>query len=359
LLKGGECLSYFDKIILHCLKSLNGERTIYSIYHLLKGKKTSQTIQDAYLFQLTPYFGVYSSITREALEVVINQQNKQQWIISYGDQRFGLTKAGGDYLLLLQNHFPALIYLNGLKFHQKDLLFWQRLSLLVQVVSNLVNKETNYIPIQKNKETHRWVKSFLLKSNLERNQLGKKLYGELVECLQIDHCLDPSILILRLTGFKRIGQTSQQIAEMRNMSAEQYQLEFLNILHYLIEQISTNKNRFPLLNSILENTNQNIVMTNSSNKTYELLKRGYSIEKIAEYRGLKISTIEDHIVEIALNMNDFSIDHLVDQQKQERILKAAKKTASKQLKLIRNEVSSANYFEIRLVLAKHGVKQWN
>jgi uncharacterized protein YpbB len=355
MLKGGECLSYFDRVILICLKSLGGERTIYSIYHLLKGKKTSQTIQDAHLFRLTPYFGVYSSITREELEAAIKQQLKQQWIIPCGDQRFNLTMAGEEYLSELLNHFPEPIYLNGLKHHQKDLLFWERLSLLVQVVSNLINKETNYIPIQKNKEIHRWIKSYLQKSKWERNQLGKKLYEELVDCLQFDPRLEPSILILRLTGFKRIGQTSQQIAEMLNISPGQYQLEFLNILHYLIEQISMNKKRFPLLNSILENSNQNIVLTNSSNKTYELLKRGYSIEKVAEYRHLKISTIEDHVVEIALNINDFSINHLVDQRRQEEIMKAAEKTASKQLKLIRNDVPSANYFEIRLVLAKHGV----
>jgi uncharacterized protein YpbB len=349
-------MSYFDRVVLDCLKSLNGERTIYSIYHLLKGKKTSQTIQDAHLFQLTPYFGVYSSITRDAFEAVINKQSEQQWVISCGDQRYGLTKAGEEYLLQLCTQFPAPIYLNGLKFHQKDLRFWGRLSLLVQVVSNLVNKETNYIPIQKNKETHSWVKSFLQKTKLGRNQFGIALYEELAACLQVDNRLNPSILIFRLTGFKRIGQTSIQIAEMLNMTIEQYQLEFLNILHYLIEKISTNKNQFPLLYAILENLNEKIVMTNSSYKTYEMLKRGYSIEEVAEYRQLKTSTIEDHIVEIALNMVDFSIDNFVDQQKQKRIVTAAEKTASKQLKLIKNEVSAANYFEIRLVLAKHGVR---
>jgi uncharacterized protein YpbB len=349
-------MSYFDRVVLDCLKSLNGERTIYSIYHLLKGKKTSQTIQDAHLFQLTPYFGVYSSITRDAFEAVINKQSKQQWIVSCGDQRFGLTKAGEEYLLLLCNQYPAPIHLNGLKFHQKDMRFWERLSLLVQVVSNLVNKETNYIPIQKNKETHSWVKSFLQKTKLERNQIGKALYGELVSCLQGDNCPNPSFIIFRLTGFKRIGQTSQQIAEMLNMNTQQYQLEFLNILHYLIEKISTNKHQFPLLYAILENLHEKIVMTNSSYKTYELLKRGYTIEEVAEYRKLKTSTIEDHIVEIAFNMADFSIDNFVDQKKQKSIKTAAEKTASKQLKRIKNEVSAANYFEIRLVLAKHGVR---
>ena len=97
-------------------------------------------------------------------------------------------------------------------------------------------------------------------------------------------------------------------------------------------------------------------MTNSSYRTYKLLGKGYSIEEIAKHRRLQKSTIEDHIVEIALNIDDFSIDAYIDKQSQNRILTAAKQTASKQLKLIRSEVSTANYFEIRLVLAKYGVK---
>ncbi|MEH7462882.1 recombinase RecQ, partial [Bacillus thuringiensis] len=32
--------------VLYCLKQLKGERTVSSIYHLLKGKRSSQTFQD-------------------------------------------------------------------------------------------------------------------------------------------------------------------------------------------------------------------------------------------------------------------------------------------------------------------------
>jgi uncharacterized protein YpbB len=349
-------MSYFDGVILLCLKRLNGERTIYSIYHLLKGKKTSQTIQDAHLFDLTHYFGTYQTITRDGLETVIHHLLEHQWVEPYEEHRFRLTKIGDDHLEILQNQYTLPVYLNGLKYYQKDIQFWERLSLLVQVISNLVNKETNYIPVQKNRETHSWIKSFLNKTNLERNLLARTLYEELVDCLSLETLSDPSIFIFRLTGFKRIGLTSQQTAEMLKMEYEHYHLEFLNILHYLLDQITANKNRFPLIYSIIESSKKNMVMTNSSSKTYELLKLGYSIEEISKYRSLKNSTIEDHIVEIALNIPSFSIDPFVDQQKQKRILTAARQMDSKQLRLIKSEVPLANYFEIRLVLAKYGVK---
>lgn len=345
-----------DSIVLHCLKSLNSERSIYSIYHLLKGKKTSQTIQDAHLFQLTHYFGAFPLITRKDLEHLINHLFEHQWIVPCEDHRFRLTKIGEEHLFHLKNRYPTLIYLNGLKYHQKDKRFWERLSLLIQVISNLVHKETNYIPIQKNKETHIWLKSFLNKTKLERKIFGESLYEEVVDCFQMERNLNPSILIFRLTGYNRIGHTSQQTAEMLKVEYVQYHLEFLNILHYLINQISTNRNRFPLMYAILEHSKQNIAMTNSASRTYEMLKMGYSIEKIAKYRRLRTNTIEDHIVEIALNVTDFPIDNFVDRQKQKSIVTAAKQTASKQLKRIKDEVGSANYFEIRLVLAKQGAE---
>jgi uncharacterized protein YpbB len=348
-----------ESIILTCLKQLNGERTIYSIYHLLKGKKTSQTIQDAHLFELTQYFGAYHWLTREALEVMVKTLLDNHLITPCADQRFRLTIKGEDILSHIRHQYPAPIYLNGLKYHQSDMKFWERLSLLVQVISNLVHQETHYIPIQKNKEAHSWLKSFLKKNKLPRNVFGRTLYSELVELLKATDLLDPSILIFRLTGNNRIGQTSHQTAEMLNMEFARYHLEFLNILHYVIDQVTSKNKRFPLLSAILENTRLHLVMTNSAYKTYELLKKGYSTEEIAKYRRLKTSTIEDHIVEIALNVDDFSIDAYIDKQIQKRILAAAQQTASKQLKLIRSEVSSANYFEIRLVLAKYGVKQWN
>lgn len=37
--------------VLYCLKQLNGERTVSSIYYLLKGKRSSQTLQDGNMFE--------------------------------------------------------------------------------------------------------------------------------------------------------------------------------------------------------------------------------------------------------------------------------------------------------------------
>lgn len=338
---------------------MNGERTIYSIFHLLKGKKSSQTIQDAHLYKISRYFGVYQAVSRELLEKVVHQARTENWIHSCGEQRYQLTQAGENLLLSSKKNVSDLLYLNGWKFNQMDIQFWERLSIFVQVVSNLVYSEPHYTPIQKNKQTLLWLKFIFKKNSMPRDLLGRTLFLELMDCLQKGSNINPSVIVFRLTGYNQIGLTAQQTAEKLGMEPFHYQLAFNNILHYLISQINTNDSRYPLLSLLLSDHEQNEALTKSTQKTNELLKKGYTIVEIAEFRNLKTSTIEDHIVEIALNSDHFSIDDFVDKQNEQNILQAAQQIKSKQLKKIKIIVPAANYFEIRLVLAKHEGKQWN
>lgn len=350
-------MSYFETILLFCLKQINGERTIYSIYHLFKGKKSSQTIQDAHLFEIIKYFGAFSGITREEIEKAIQNAYSQNWITSCGEQQYLLTDTGRNKLQRTSDEYPGLPYLSGWLYHQKDVHFWERLSLLVQVISNLMRHERHYIPIQKNIHTHNWLKDFLKNNETPRNLLGSILYAELVECLEKENQLNPLVLTVRLTGYERIGLTANQAAEKLKMELARYHHEFLNLLHYLLMEVSSPSSQFPLLRSIVGAHEYGNTLTKSAQHTFQLLNQGFSIEEAAKSRHLKTSTIEDHIVEIALNTDDFSIDAYIDLQLKQKILVAARKADSKQLKQIRSRVAEANYFQIRLVLAKYGVKQ--
>ena len=65
--------NYLQAIILYAIKKFQGERSIYAIYHMLQGKKSSQTIQDAHLFGLTNIFGTIPRFTRQQLNQNIEQ----------------------------------------------------------------------------------------------------------------------------------------------------------------------------------------------------------------------------------------------------------------------------------------------
>ncbi|MDP4083916.1 MAG: helix-turn-helix domain-containing protein [Bacillota bacterium] len=351
-------MPYIEIIILYCLKQLNGERTIYSIYHLLKGKKSSQTIQDAHLYKLTHFFRCFESISREVLETKIQKFLGNHWIVPNGDQQFLVTSVGEQVLTASLEKQPFPKHLDGWKYHSESLLFWERFSLLVQVISNFNFKEAHYIPIQKNKQVHRWLKLFLKENSWQKNSLGKILHSELMDCFESAQNINPAVFIFRLTGYCQIGLTPLQVAEKLKIETTKYYIEFQNIIHFLIQHVRANPIQYKLLSSIILDIKESNPLTHSSKITYEYVRKGLSIQEIAKTRGLKTSTIEDHIVEIALNIDGFSIDSFIDKGIQKKIIAVANRTETKQLKLIKKHIDTANYFEIRLVLAKFGgVKQ--
>ncbi|MEH7416016.1 helix-turn-helix domain-containing protein [Neobacillus drentensis] len=344
-----------DTVILYCLKQLNSERTIYSIYHLLNGKKSSQTIQDAHLFSLKEFFGVYETLTREGFDQIAEELFKKNLIDDCGEQKYRLTDAGLEHLeTTTWDH-----YLNGWNFHSFTSLFWERLSFLIQVTSNLVYEESKYIPIQKNKEVHNWLKSMLKEINVPRNELGTILYSELNNCFMEAKDIDPSVLVFRLTGFQQIGLTAAQSAKKLNMDIHDYQLKFSNTLHYLIQKIINDFSSFNILAALMKDLEKGDELTSSSRKTWKLLRQGCTPEQIAEIRNLKISTIEDHLVEFALHLDNFSIDPYVAKDIQSKIIELSQSIGTRQLKLIKNQLKAVNYLQIRLVLAKYGDRKWN
>ncbi|WP_054637391.1 helix-turn-helix domain-containing protein [Thalassobacillus sp. C254] len=83
-----------------------------------------------------------------------------------------------------------------------------------------------------------------------------------------------------------------------------------------------------------------------------------SKEEISVIRGLRPSTIEDHIVEISSYDPSFLIDTYVSEQLQKQIVQASLRRQTKKLKIIKEEVGAGvTYFQIRLALAqgeRHG-----
>ena len=275
---------------------------------------------------------------------------EKNWLINIGEQRYNLTTSG---MTLLENK-PLPKYINGWNFHQITSLFWERLSLLIQVVSNLTFGESRYIPIQKNIDVHIWLKSTLKDITVPRMELGTTVYSELKECFNTVKDIDPSLLVFRLTGFQQIGLTALQVAKKENLNYHDYQIKFTNTLHYLIQKLKEDANQFKILPFLIHELMQEDELTLSSRKTQKLLLQGYSLDMIANLRHLKLSTIEDHLVELALNVEGFSIDSYVDRVLQNKILEVSRLEATKQLKLIREKIGAATYFQIRLVLAKYG-----
>ncbi|WLR56500.1 helix-turn-helix domain-containing protein [Mesobacillus subterraneus] len=340
------------------LKRINGERTIYSLFHLLQGKRSSQTIQDAHLYKITAYFHTYPSVTREGLEKMISRLLHRGLVEEIADSKVILTGKGEAVLDQQLSEYKLPDYLNGWKYHQVTGTFWERLTLLIQVSSNLINHERSFIPVRNKRDTLTWVKQYIKQQNEDRYKLAERLYVELISALDNPN-VKPELVVLRLTGYRKIGLTTLQAAEWIGLEPAHYHFEFLNCLHAMFDKVLENSNAYPLLNGLIKKPERNVPLTISTDKTYKLMLKGYALEEIAAVRNLKQSTIEDHVVEIALSIKGFNIDDYVPLDKRESILQTAQRNSAKKLKQIKEHVADASYFEIRLVLAKYGDVEWS
>ncbi|MEY9868155.1 uncharacterized protein YpbB [Peribacillus sp. B2I2] len=352
--------NYLQAIILYAIKKFQGERSIYAIYHMLQGKKSSQTIQDAHLFGLTNIFGTIPRFTRQQLNQNIEQFLKHDYInLTDKSDAYEISLQGEGMLVDYFNNNPFPTYINGWKYHNITPVFWGRLNLLIQTISHIVHNERRFYPIQRNPKIQYFVKEFLHANRQDRVLIAQHLYEELISLLESQSDLKRDIFILKLTGVNRIGLTFEQIAKRKDVEEQYVRFTFLDSLHQMLSEMDTGTGtEYPLLSSLTNDwqKSENPHLTQSTQTTLRYIQAGKNLGEIAEIRRLKVNTIEDHLVEIVLSDKGFPISDYVSIEDEREIAAAIKELGTKKLKAIKNMVDNKqiSFFQIRLVLAKLG-----
>ncbi|WP_165769114.1 helix-turn-helix domain-containing protein [Virgibacillus profundi] len=342
-----------EGIILKCSMNIQGERTDSAIYHILKGKRSIQTVQDIHLYQLENFFGVYKSLKKQLFERKINELNAKGFLqrISTSEPLFKTSKAGVDWLDQSTVEIPYH-YFAGLKYNGMANSFFERLTLLIQTLTNSYMKYYKFIPVIDTTSVENWVKALFLKAKSKESYILSTIFQELESLLHYLTDQEAEMFVDRLSGYKNYGMSIHQLAVKYEMTSEDTQLYFTGIIHRMLTMIENANSSFPFMSFILKDISNKHMITNSANSTYTFLKRGYSIDTIAQLRQLKNNTIYDHIVEIALYDANFPIHNYVSKEDQQKIMKASSITRSYKLKMIKQSVDEhISYFQIRLVLA--------
>ncbi|MGE7601398.1 helix-turn-helix domain-containing protein [Peribacillus sp. NPDC097675] len=350
--------NYLQAIILYAIEKFQGERSIFAIYHMLQGKKSSQTIQDAHLFGLTNVFGTVPRFTRDQLNQNIRLFIEMKLIDSTGkDDVYMISEQGRGALTAFFIKCPLPSSMNGWNYQSITQDFWRRLTLLIQTISHIVHNERSFYPIQQNQQIQEFVKFFLSTNRQNRELLAQHLYDELVTLLELQSDLSRDIFVLKITGVNRVGLTFEQIGKRKEIDEWYVQFVFLGSLHHILAEISTESD-YPLLASLINDWKNggNLHMTQSTQTTLHYIHAGKTIPEIAEIRRLKGNTIEDHLVEIVLSDKSFSIQDYVSNEDENQIITVIKDLKTRKLKAIKEAVDNdqISFFQIRLVLAKIG-----
>ncbi|MBY8913649.1 helix-turn-helix domain-containing protein [Bacillus sp. YC2] len=350
-------INYFDTVVLDCLDKIDGERTQSAVFHLLKGKKSSQTIQDAGLFQIAKYFGMASQCERGDIAAAIHKLTEHSYIEAGKEtSAFKVTARGVQELEQAFAERPWPQHCHGANYQTPAVILWKRLSLLVQVLSNKEHQCSQYIPVTNDVQTLRWVKRFM-RQKTDHKELSVKLHDMLSHYLNQLNGQQALIFVCSLTSFERIGSTNKQLADELAEDEWYVSIQFWGVLHYVIQSLP--QCAHPILRELLSDLQAESALTQSARKTLELVQKGFPIERIAAIRNLKTATIEDHIVEISLHQPAFFIEQYISKEEQRMIAAFAKQHQTNKIKRIREGLQMRfSYFQIRLALAKT-VKQYD
>lgn len=337
---------HFHQILLFIIHKLSGQRSENAPYYLLKGKKSGQTIQDVTYFQLHAFFSILPQLSKEDYDIGINELHNRD-LIQVEESLVYITEKG----IATVGEGKEFLF-NGWEYRGREQLFWERLDLVIQTLSQFQAKEKKFVPNQKDMAIQNFVKDFLIQHNFREFNLSNDLKQEIFRLLEnpLLNDLHRTLFVYRLSGYKKTGLTWEQLSRYYDLTDMNAKINFLECLHNILDNIDINTS--PLLFSLAKDIHLDTPLTDSAFKTNSLFEKGYTMEEIARIRKLKINTIEDHVIEIVSSDKNFSVSAFISSEQVEKILHLSKELHTKKLTVIKNRLPELTYFQVRLALTK-------
>lgn len=337
----------FSTLLCVIFSRLDGEKSVNAGYYLLRGKRSGQTIQDVKYYQLQMYFSILPKLSKSVFDQAVDEMKALNYIIIDDDAILHLTTEGKE---LVQTAPP--FNFDGWHYRGREEIFFARLSLIVQTVSQFRAGVKQFLPVQRDVEVQQFVKSILRNLPIEDPALSRKLKEALHDALEKSGMedLQKTIFTYRLVGHGYTGWTWQQLGEQLDLSPIDVKLNYIESLHKILKGIE-NSDENSLLKQIAKGIKSETLLTDSTRQTKSYFDKGYSMEEIANARRLKLNTIEDHLVEIALNDPNFPLDQFVSSEARIHVLKKSLALGTKRLRPLKEAFPQLTYFQLRLILS--------
>ena len=342
----------FDEILLTIISRLDGERYKHAAFHLMKGKRSGQTLQDTEYYGLHPFFGMLPSLSNAEFDLAYGQLLGEDAIRESDGGLVSLTASGRERA----DRLPKS-RLNGWVYRGRERIFFARLALAVQTISHLQAGDRSFVPVTNDPAIQQDVRKVLLSAL--RNASPAAVRDEVVSSLRDTGMDDGRLgrLAGRLSGKGLTGLTWMQLSEASGMDVIDLKVEWVESLHIWLGGIESGK--FPFLTALAEGIRPDSPLTGSARKTDELYRNGLGMEEIAARRGLKMSTIEDHFVEIAINDPLFPLGRFVPDEEAAAVAEEMKRLGTRKLSLLKEKFPDLSYFQLRLTLARMGKEDGN
>ncbi|MGX7201857.1 hypothetical protein BCR22_04790 [Enterococcus plantarum] len=310
-----------------------------TLYHLLKGKRTSSVLLYGFLYENLRFFQLFPLLSEKQFNTILDELVKQELLCLMSDSRVQITAKGKQIVLEEGNHFS---WIDHYRFGKTDEIIWRFLQFTVQVVSNLSYNHKNYIPLEQSPLYQKQIKLFL-RSTTKAQLIGtvKKEWMQLFSQLTKD---EANYFAQQFSGYQLIGKTSFQLMDNQADPFEQF-LSKKEKLHHLLDIICQMPEDSFLKKLILPLVRQN--ENKSMSETWSYLEAQLSLEALAQQRRVKVSTIKDHLMELALTKN-FPFEQFISKKTNQYLLEYPKPYQDWVYYSIKQIMPELDYFEFRL-----------
>ena len=279
--------------------------------HLLKGKRTSSILLYGFFQGQLAKFALLPQLNTREFEGAVAVLLTEGFLVPVAEEEGVVQLSGeGRAYLAAQEIVPALPALNSFLYARHDEDFFELLLFTTQIISQMAHGERQYLPLDNRPLRQKLLKDWLLRQGQNRQELSVAFYQEWHQVFSALPPTQQSALSLMLSGYQRVGLTFQQVCQQFGWDTFSAWLGKKNALHQGLTLIRTQPTRFPLLTSLFDLLPLPLT-TESGGVSASLFLAGASVTEISQQRRIKESTVNDHLIELALTTADFPFERIV------------------------------------------------
>ncbi|MCU7556776.1 helix-turn-helix domain-containing protein [Macrococcus capreoli] len=293
------------------------DKSVKSLWNLLKGARTQQTYFDAAMQNMLPVYELYPKVSIQAVEKLVKQKNDEQ-----------------SHLHL----YPYFYYASEIGF--------LGFVLLLQTISEYLHHSTTYLPSTNRLFIQHHVKQLFIQ--IKTQDLFIDVAQEVERITQrvekeTGHC----IFIHLLYGHDIAPSSTEHIAKQYNMTKDEVESQLFiekNLILHLFKS-----EQLPILHQLYVRAPLHL----NTQDTYQRIIQGNTVEQITQQKGVRIHTVQDHIIEMIIK--DYPIDtsiYLSDVE-YETMLKVLQQHRFGKLKAYYELSPIKDYFKLKLAIVKY------
>lgn len=297
-------LEYFHYFLLSLFNQKTPSKASQLI-HVLQGRRTPSMLFKVEQEKLYSAFGLFKSLTKDQLNQYLKTLTVKKLINGSDKEGYRLSLNGKTALnqFFTEKTYPSKV--ESLETATLRTPFFYQFQLVAQIFSEVTYHNKYYSPAIKDPTQQVAVKEWFASLQEPMNDLSEQWAKELVILLETLSEMDAVILVGKLTGHDLIGQTNRQLADKLSLDS----IELYILLDQAIEQLihAIENSDCVLFKSFLKQIRKTHYygLSKSTYFTALCIQNDQTIEEIAFKRNLKLNTIREHILEIALVQKSF------------------------------------------------------